>query len=461
MVAKRPSYQELAALVEQQAKVIAELRQENQRHVEEIERFKRRVTQLEEEVRTSNRQAAPFRRREELKKPPAEHRAPGRRPGHQGTYRQRPAQIDQTVDVPLSGCPHCQGELRDVRPVEQFIEELPPVKPVCVKVVTWTGVCACCGQVRSTHPLQTSTATGAAGNHLGPRALALAVMLSHRTGLTMGRVCQVLRDLCGLKLSRGGLAQLLQRAAGRCSAFYDEILEQIRHSAAVFADETSWYVGGPKWWLWIFTTPTATLYRVEPGRGQNIVHQTLGTDFSGMLVSDCLSSYDPIDCKKHKCIAHHLRALKEQEASLAKRGLESHELLLWKVQLQDVIITWQQREKLGPVAYAKKVLQLTRGIDNLLSRSPPEPEEAAFRNRLRKQRDHLLGCLQNPAAEPTNNRAERDLRPAVIDRKLSCGNKTTAGKHAWEILRSVVITTSKQGQDILEALTSRLRLAAN
>ena len=167
-----------------------------------------------------------------------------------------------------------------------------------------------------------------------------------------------------------------------------------------------------------------------------------------------------IDCKKHKCIAHHLRALNEQQEALARRGVSSTELTMWKVLLQDVIATWKRRDRMTPPAYALKVLQLQRGVENLLARSPPEPEEVRFRDRMRRQRDHLLGCLQNPAAEPTNNRAERDLRPAVIDRKLSCGNKTEAGKRAWETLRSVVTTLEKQDLDPLDTLTPHLRLAA-
>jgi hypothetical protein len=64
----------------------------------------------------------------------------------------------------------------------------------------------------------------------------------------MGRVCRTLRDVCGLNLSRGGLSHLLQRAATRVQPMWDELVTQIPGSAAVFADETSWYVGEPKWW---------------------------------------------------------------------------------------------------------------------------------------------------------------------------------------------------------------------
>ncbi len=136
-----------------------------------------------------------FRRRDRLKKPESEKQRPGRKEGHEGAYRQRPEQIDEHIEVPLPCCPHCEGELSDLQQRDQYLEEIPPVRPRCFQITTWTGVCPECGPVQSTHPLQTSTAVGAAGNHLGPRVQALALLLSHRSGLTMRRTCQALQDL--------------------------------------------------------------------------------------------------------------------------------------------------------------------------------------------------------------------------------------------------------------------------
>jgi transposase len=233
---------------------------------------------------------------------------------------------------------------------------------------------------------------------------------------------------------------------------------RVRSSAAVFADETSWYVGQPGWWLWDFTTENATLYVASRSRGSDVVEEVLGGDFKGILVTDCLSSYNAIDCRKHKCIAHHLRALKEQEEALEKRGLRSLYLTSWKLHWKDVIETCNNRAEMSPEAWTAKVEQLQRGVANLLDKSPAEPEEVRFRNRLERQRPHLLGCLDDPAAEPTNNRAERDLRPAVISRKISCGNKTVRGKTTWERLRSISVTAAKQGVDFVADLARWLIL---
>lgn len=446
----KPSYAELWELVGQ-------LRQE-------IRRLQERIAALEEELaeakRKGARQAAPFRRPERLKKPESEKKPPGQKPGHEGHYRQAPAEVDETLEVPLPCCPHCQGELTDVHRLDQVVEELPEFRPRRYRIITHEGVCPQHGPVRSTHPLQTTTASGAAGTHLGPRAQATAVALSHRSGMSMRKVCQTLGRFFGLSLSPGGLSHLLKRSASYQADRYEQIAQEIRASGVVYADETSWYVGQPGWWLWDFTTPEATLYVVANNRSSQVVEQVLGEDFAGTLVTDCLASYNPIPCHKHKCIAHHLRALKEQEEALEKRERSSLYLTMCKLHLKDVIETWKRREQLTLEAWEAKVQQLQTGLDNLLNQSPAEPEEVRFRDRLRRQRAHLLGCLENPAAEPTNNRAERDLRPAVISRKISCGNRTQAGKNAWEQLRSICVTAEKKGLDLVAHLAERLALDA-
>lgn len=222
--------------------------------------------QLDESRRQAARQAAPFRRRDSQKVPEARRRRPGRPKGHPGAHRSIPAQVDEHIEVPLPACPHCGGAVEEVEPVEQFIEEIPPVRPRVTHLITYRGRCPDCGEVHSTHPLKTSCATGAAGAQLGPRAQALAATLNKQHGLTMRTTCRVLDQLAGLRLSPGGLAQLVQRVGQKAEAPYAALIVDIRAAAAVFVDETSWYVGAPGAWLWVFTTTTEAVYRVESSR---------------------------------------------------------------------------------------------------------------------------------------------------------------------------------------------------
>ena len=120
---------------------------------------------------------------------------------------------------------------------------------------------------------------------LGPRALALAACLNKVHGLTMRKTCRVLQDLCGLRITAGGLSQALCRIANRVQWVYEGLVDMIRGSPAVFADETSWWVGGPGYWLWVFTTAEQTVYHVDHSRGSKVVRDILGDDFGGMLVS--------------------------------------------------------------------------------------------------------------------------------------------------------------------------------
>jgi hypothetical protein len=414
-------------------------------------------TQLEEAQRATARQAAPFRRPDTRKIPPEQHKRPGRKPGHPGVFRQAPEHIDERVEVPLDACPRCGRRIDDAQRVTQIIEELPPVRPHVVEVVTYTACCPCCGDIRSTHPLQTSTAEGAAKVQLGPRALSIAATLNKQHGLTMRSTCRVLRQLAGLRFSAGGLSHALNRMAGKVGACYDALLEQVRRSPAVFVDETSWWVGGPGWWLWTFTTPQTTVYKVEKCRGSAVVAETLGPEFAGYLVSDCLATYDPAPYRKHKCIAHHLRAIKA--ARDLPETVDPSYLDDVKTLFQSVCFLHGMHGSLPEDQFIQSRKNLERKLDQLLSMPSTQPGDQKIINRLNKQRPHLLGCLYEPAAEPTNNRAERSLRPAVIARKLSSGNKTVRGKSTWENLASLAATCRQQGEDFIDYLALRLPLA--
>ena len=414
--------------------------------------------QLDEARRTAARQAAPFRRRDAKRVPEGRKKTPGRPPGHPGAHRVVPDLVDEHVTVPLAACPGCGGDVSGVTPLEQYIEEIPPTRPRVTRLLTYSGSCPRCGEVRSTHPSQTSTAGGAAKVQLGPRALALAAELNKHHGLTMRTTCRVLRRCAGLRLSPGGLAQAVQRVGRKARSAYDALVLDVRDAAAVFADETSWYVGAAGHWLWVFTTDTTTVYRVEPGRGRDVVTDTLGPDFAGVLVSDCLSSYEDLPYRTHECLAHHLRAIAE-----AKRRPDTPDpshLDRWTLFFQAVIGFWRARPKMEATEFVARRGHLESWLDRLRAEERTQPGDVAIQKRIGKRRASILVCLYEPAAEPTNNRAERALRPAVIARKLSCGNKTEAGKSCFEVLASVATTCGQRGHDFVSYLAGLLPLGA-
>lgn len=251
------------------AERIIALTVENLKLKQQVQQLEARNRQLEEQLeqaqRQAHRQAAPFRRPESKRSPKPGR--PGRKAGHEGSFRPRPRQIDGVIEVRLEACPHCGGDLSQKRQLVQYIEEIPPVRPVVTQLTTEQGWCARCQkQVYSTHPLQTGRACGAAAVQLGPRALALACDLNKGHGLSMRRTVAILRQHFGLHLSAGGLAQLVQRVGRKLQLQYQQMSLLLRHSQVVHADETSWRVGGPGWWLWVFANDKCTLYRVVDSR---------------------------------------------------------------------------------------------------------------------------------------------------------------------------------------------------
>jgi hypothetical protein len=441
---------------------IQKLEAENQalrQRIAELEPLEQIVISLQQQVeelqRAAARQAAPFRRRDKKKKPPDQHKRPGRPKGHPPAFRPPPPQVDEDIEMRLDQCPDCGGPITDVQRCEQYIEDIPPVRPHVTKLTTYVGTCPCCGEVRSTHPMQVSTATGAAGTHLGARALALAAWLSKRLGMTTRSVCKVLQAMFGLKLTPGGLTQALERMADKLQPTFDTLVNELRNQSGVWADETSWWVGGPGWWLWTFTSPDLTVYHADASRGRDVVLDMLGPDFAGVLTSDCLASYEKLPYKMHKCYAHHLKAIaKAQEDQPSNYLAELRGLLKAAIYLQ------AHRADLPPPEWAAKRQHLEDRANQLLLRSTPPTGAAKVANRLRKRRRWLFTFLDDPALEATNNRAERSLRPAVIARKLSCGNKTERGKQTWEILTSLAATCHQRNQDFVEFIRPMLTLVS-
>jgi len=436
---------------------IRELEAEVARLLAENEQLRQTVRQLQERLqeleRVAARQAAPFRRRQNAKKPPDQHKRPGRRPGHPPAFRPPPDHVDATMEVPLDQCPQCGEPLTGVQSCVQYIEELPPVHPQVTQLTTYVGTCRRCGEVRSRHPLQVSTARGAAGTHLGARALALAAWLNKRLGLTTRSVCKLLKELFGLKLTPGGLTQALDRVANKAQPAFDQLVTDLRRQSAVWVDETSWWVGGPGWWLWTFTSPELTVYHVDASRGRDVVLDMLGQDFGGVLTSDCLASYENLPYRMHKCYAHHLKAIAQ-----AHEKEPSDYLLQLRAVLHAAMFLQTHREDLPPPEWTEKRRHLVERADELLLRTSPPVGAAKVAERIRKRRRWLFTFLDDPTLEATNNRAERALRPAVIARKLSCGNKTPRGKQTWEVLTSLAATCTQRGQDFVDFLRPMLTL---
>jgi transposase len=201
---------------------------------------------LDDAVRAGKRQAAPFR-----KGPPTpDPKPPGRKSGDaHGKHGHRPPppteQVAERHEAHLpEACPHCWGRLVETGTADQFQTDIPR-RPLVRRFRVHIGYCTSCGKrTQGRHPLQTSDALGAAASQVGPDAQAAAAVLNTQIGLSHGKVASVFKALFGITLTRGASVQIDLRAAVCLEPDYALILDDVRRSEQIAADETGWRVGG-------------------------------------------------------------------------------------------------------------------------------------------------------------------------------------------------------------------------
>lgn len=124
-----------------------------------------------------------------------------------------------------------------------------------------------------------------------------------------------------------------------------------------------------------------------------------------------------------------------------------------------VMLLTRTRESIPPPMLERGLQRLRSEMDLLLDPADPDTPTEKVINRLRKRKASLLTCLEVEGVDPTNNLAERQLRPAVIARKLSCGHKSKAGAEAWQTLASLAATAAQRGSDFVELIRPPLAVA--
>lgn len=447
MDGKPPTYEQLVDLTQRQVRQIDELRAE-------VERLR---SELEQSKRAGKRQAAPFSKG----LPKTDPKRPGRKAGHPPSHRPvpPPEQVDRTIEVPLPpDCPECHTPLSQA-PVtihDQYQIDLPQPKPVITRFRVPVARCpACLRRVQGRHPEQTSNALGSAAVQYGPRLLGLAADLKHRLGVSYRKCSSVLLTLTGVVVASAALVRNGHRLRKLAQPSFDRLVEAASKSVVQHVDETGWKIGGRSAWLWVFADQYITLYRIRPSRAHDVVVEVLGKEFKGTLVSDCFLAYDPLPFAKQKCLAHLLKSCREIEATKTRGAVRFSRRVA--ALLRKAMALKRRRGTVGDHGYAVLRGKIHAELDRLLAGTYTDPDNARLAKRLRKQREHLLRFLDHDGVDATNNLAEREIRPAVIARKLSAGNRTEAGAETHAVLASLLRTCRRQGRDILGSLGDLLR----
>jgi len=425
-----------------------------QRRVAELTAQVEKLTAtLEAAQREGKRQAAPFRK---AGGPTVEPKKPGRKRGSRhGRHAHRPAippeQIDERYDAPLpENCPHCGGQgIEETDTATQYQTEIPR-RPIHREFTIRVGRCRRCGKrVQGRHPLQTSDALGAAASQLGPDAHATFVTLNKGLGVAHGKCREFFEGVFGIAIARATSVRSLLRSAQKAVLASHQIRLTVRQAPWVVPDETGWRVGGRNAWLHALVTQTATCYEIGDRSG-DVAERLLGRDWSGTLIHDGWSVYDGFEEASHQQCVRHLQRRCLELLQTATRG--AVRLPRQVLALIDEAF-WLRRQwrghRLSGNELAEAGLMLACRLEETASGHFTFEPNRRLAKHLLKHGIDWFWFLIDPTIDATNHRAERALRPAVVNRKVWGGNRTGTGAGAQAVLTSLLVTLAQRGHDAL------------
>ena len=435
-----------------QPQQIEELQRENQRLQAENEGLKKKIEGLEEELRASKRQAAPFSKGQRKANP----KPPGRKAG-QGDFRYRPAPAEpiggEIVEAAVpAGCPSCGGVL-EVEAEEWATTTDLPVQPQPEVTRYRVPVCRCsqCGKrVRGTAPGLAADQFGATAHRVGPGVKAAAHALHYGAGVPVRKLPMVLKELTGITLTQGAMTQdALRRGEAEVGARYRQLCAGMREAPVVNTDDTGWRVGGSTAHLMVFVSAQSTVYQIRARHRNEEVREVIPGDYAGVMGTDRGKSYDAEEFNavaQQKCLGHLQRNL--TEVLEIKKGRAREFGLVLKDMLRQSMELHHRGSDLPPADYQLQVQQIDAALTfHLRHRILKDEDNQRLLDGigLHQDRGNLLRFLRVEGLEPTNNRAERALRPAVIARKVSHCSKNPRGAEAFAAFVSVIQTAAQSG----------------
>ena len=389
-------------------------------------------------------------------KPPAKSRKkrPGAKPGHTGSRRCTPERIDHRKEHKLSHCPECGGRLKrtgDTR--TRYTEDIPEdIRPQVTEHTIHSDWCPRCK--KRVEPVVPDALPRAA---LGNRTLVLSAWLHYALGNTLSQIVEVFNFHLQLKITPGGLVQMWRRLQAILYAWYEQIQRESLQSAVLHADESGWRVDGKTHWLWCFTTPDSTYYMIDRCRGSPALMKFFIEEFSGTLVTDFWGAYNAVACAlRQTCLVHLLRELEKVEKY--KSPSKHWPAFAKKLRrlLGDAIRLWRRRDELSDETYASRRRCIDVRLQQLIDAPWQGPHAKRLVKRFRRHQDHLFTFLDQANVPFDNNAAERAIRPAVIIRKNSYGNRSARGADYQAVLMSVFRTLKQRSHDPITTITNAL-----
>jgi hypothetical protein len=316
-----------------------------------------------------------------------------------------------------------------------------PVVPVqVVEHVFLARQCPLCRKRRVPKTNLEGTVVG--HQRLGVNLVSLIVALREEGRLPVRTIQWYLRTFHQLELSQGAIVEVCHRVAERAKPSVEQVLDGIRTSSRVNADETGWRQDGVNGYVWTFSTPTER-YFVRGSRGKGMIDQVLGGRCQATLVSDFYAAYNHYAGLKQRCWSHLLRDIHDLTVAYP----DDTGLRQW---IQAVHALYAEAKAFTNPEEAARCAAQLQMEQRLLGLCRPFPDEKAVAQgklcrRIERFIKEMFVFVADPAVPSNNNAAERSLRHLVTIRKISGGTRSDKGTDTKMVLASLFGTWRLRG----------------
>jgi hypothetical protein len=385
--------------------------------------------------------------------------------GHPGWFRKIAEKIDHLVEVTLERCPKCQGtHLSRFQEFEDHVQEdvvFPKVEATCFRHYRyWCKDCK--EEVEAVGPPEELP-----NSYIGPTAKSIAVWLKYDIKISDRDLKRVFETLLGLRIVPASVANFRKQLARYGKTAYEQIRQALQKSAFVHSDETGWRVGPKKQWLWSLSNQRLSLFHVDPSRGLQVLRKLLGETFPGTLIADFLAVYNKYKARHiQRCLIHLLREIRKmlkvwKDDPAVVRYLET--LKAWIQQARSVAAQYKKRA-ISKDRFQQAKADLQNQLQDFQLTTVQKKPLLRIQKRLNKHQSELLTFLDHPNVDSDNNRAERQIRPNVLLRKITFGNDSPLGAFNHDVFASIIQTAKLNGRsppDVLRKLVLQRKRKQN
>jgi transposase len=336
----------------------------------------------------------------------------------------------------------------DYEPLRHQVWELPPIEPVITEYQRHRLSCPGCGTTTCA-ALPAGVPTG----QFGARLLAFTALLMGHFRQSKRRAAFFLSDLLNMPCCAASTIKMQNRVAAALEQPYEELKARLADEPQLFMDESPTKQANQKAWLWTAVASRYAVFAIFSSRAATALPKLLGDSFQGIINCDRAKMY-----WRHKrlqwCWAHLKRdfqALVDHHDNQVKRlGYDLRR------QVEVMFLIWH-RYKSGEIpwqTFQSEMQPVREAVNSLLLRGQFSGNKrlTGMCRELYSHRDWLWTFVEHQGVEPTNNTAERALRPAVIYRKLSFGTQSESGSRFIERMLTVSETCRLQKRSVFQWL---------